>query len=205
MNKLSKGIIVGGLGVALLLGTGGSLALWNVSATSNGGQVVLGDLNLVVPATGQTWERQTVAGTPGTWVPIADISTYKMVPGDVVRLTQPLDITLSGTNMKAELAIDTSSAISAPAGGTVPGSMLTVTSGWLAAPAGESNPTQVGTTNVWRFNGPLATTGGKATFKQQVTFSLSSTATGRTGALATIDLSKTNFTLNQTYTNPPAA
>ncbi|GAA3598389.1 hypothetical protein GCM10022198_23310 [Klugiella xanthotipulae] len=197
MNKLSKGIIVSGLGVALLLGTGGSLALWNVTSESQAGEISTGDLNLTVPTTGQKWE----ANVGGSWVDI-DISTYRIVPGDLVRLTQPLTVTLTGNNMKAKLTVDTANAITATAQGSVPGNFLTVTSAFPTAPAGETAPTQVGTTNVWQFNGPLV--GGTATYTQQITFAFSSATTGRTGALATIDLSKTNFVLEQVYTNPPA-
>ncbi|QIM18717.1 alternate-type signal peptide domain-containing protein [Leucobacter coleopterorum] len=78
MNKLSKGLIVSGLGVLLLLGTGGSLALWNVSASSEAGQIVTGDLNLSIPTEDQVWET---VDAEGTWTPISNISDYTIVPG----------------------------------------------------------------------------------------------------------------------------
>ena len=200
MNKLSKGLIVSGLGVALLLGTGGSLALWNVTTSSNAGSIVTGDLNLAVIDSGKVWE---IKDTAGDWQQISDISTFTMVPGDVVRLTQPLDVTLTGTNMKADLTVDTSNAIKTAEGDIDPGTYLTVTTGWGTAPSGEALPTQVDDTNVWQFGGPLSA--GKATFTQQVTFSFSATTPDRIGANTTIDLASTTFKLEQNYLNAPAA
>ncbi|GAA3598362.1 hypothetical protein GCM10022198_23280 [Klugiella xanthotipulae] len=197
MNKLSKGIIVSGLGVALLLGTGGSLALWNVSAESQAGSIATGDLNLAVATSGQTWE---VATGTDTWAAIPDISTFRMVPGDKVRLTQPMDVTLVGDNMKAELTVDTSEAI--VSGDATAADLITVTTAWTNPPAGVTMPTlKPASENTWVFADEL---GGTETFTQQVIFAFSSTATERVGALSTIDLSKTEFVLAQTYENAPA-
>ncbi|MFC4224795.1 alternate-type signal peptide domain-containing protein [Lysinibacter cavernae] len=191
MNKLSKGLIVSGLGVALLLGTGGSLALWNVSAQSEAGSINTGDLNLVVAPTGQTWEIQT---GPATWAPIADIADFKMVPGDVVRLTQPMNVTLVGDNMKASLTVDTEAAV--VSGDATAADLFTVNTSFLAPDvAGVQLPVQTPGTNVWNFSEQVL--GGTQTFKQQITFDFSAAASDRVGSVSKVDLSKTNFVLEQ--------
>lgn len=191
MNKLSKGLIVSGLGVALLLGTGGSLALWNVNAQSEAGIINTGDLNLDVATSGQAWEIKT---GPTTWAPIADIATFKMVPGDVVRLTQPMDITLVGDRMKANLTVDTDAAV--VSGDATAAELFTVTTDFLAPDvAGVTLPTLTPGTNEWVFGEQIL--GGKQTFKQQISFEFSAAASDRIGTLSSVDLSKTNFVLEQ--------
>lgn len=97
MNKMAKGAIATGVGIILLAGGGGTLATWNQASTASMGSVVAGDLNLV-PVTGSAkWtnaKNQTV-----------NISTYKVVPGDVLTYTQNLDVTLAGDLMVAKLAV----------------------------------------------------------------------------------------------------
>ncbi|WP_223694902.1 alternate-type signal peptide domain-containing protein [Leifsonia poae] len=192
MNKLTKGIVVASLGAVLVIGTSGTLALWNVSSASEAGRVVMGDMNLKVKADGQAWE---VRGVDGKWSALADPTKFRMVPGDAVRLTQPLEVTLVGDKMAAILTIDTSSAITTPNGGVLPGDDFTVATAFEAPPAGEKLPTPVAGTNDWKFSSALAT--GKATYIQKVTFTFAEGATGRSGALSTVDLTATNFVLNQ--------
>ena len=71
-------------GAALLLG-GGTLAYWSTQQVIATGTINSGDLNLVA-GTG-TWTLQGVAQTAPT--PVTDITTVKLVPGDVLTLTQP--------------------------------------------------------------------------------------------------------------------
>lgn len=95
MKNMTKGALVTGLGVALLLGGGGTLAVWNADQESNAGQIASGDLNLVA---GQgVWKN--AAGTT------VDISTYRVVPGDKLTYTQPLAVTLVGNNLAANLKV----------------------------------------------------------------------------------------------------
>ncbi|WP_312180575.1 alternate-type signal peptide domain-containing protein [Arthrobacter sp.] len=95
MNKMAKGALATGVGVALLLGGGGTLAVWNQSASANAGTIVAGDLNLV--AAKGVWTN-----AKGT---IVDPASYKVVPGDVLTYTQTLDVTLVGDLMNAKLTL----------------------------------------------------------------------------------------------------
>jgi alternate signal-mediated exported protein len=99
MNKMAKGAIATAAGVVLLIGGGGTLAVWNVEQDAKAGTIAAGDLNLVA-GTG-TW---SVAGPTGP-VEIPDISTYRVVPGDVLTYTQDVDITLDGNNLTANLTV----------------------------------------------------------------------------------------------------
>lgn len=99
MNKMTKGALSIGVGAALLLGGGGTLAVWNAEATVAPGTIAAGDLNITAGA--------------GTWTNAAgktiDINNYKVVPGDVLTFTQALDMTLVGDQMKAKLEFVTDS------------------------------------------------------------------------------------------------
>ncbi|REE03715.1 alternate-type signal peptide domain-containing protein [Citricoccus muralis] len=107
MKKMTKGAIVTGLGVALLLGGGGTLAVWNADATSQPGSIVAGDLDL---AAGEGQWRSNLSGS------IQDISAYRVIPGETLTYSQDLDITLLGDEIKATLATDGVT----PANGFVP-------------------------------------------------------------------------------------
>lgn len=103
MNKMAKGTLAIGLGVALLLGGGGTLAVWNASVDTPAGAIVSGDLQLT-------------AGT-GTWTnavgTVVQLDTYKVVPGDELRFTQPVNVALDGDLMSASLTLTNSLASSA--------------------------------------------------------------------------------------------
>jgi alternate signal-mediated exported protein len=93
---MTKGAIVTAAGVMLLIGGGGTLAVWNVQQDAEAGIVASGDLNLV--AEEGVW---TVEGQEGT----IDIATYQIVPGDKLTYTQNVDITLDGDNLLANLTV----------------------------------------------------------------------------------------------------
>jgi alternate signal-mediated exported protein len=97
MNKLTKATIAGAVGVALLLGGAGTLATWNSSATLPGGTIVAG--NLKVDATG------TVAGVWTSAGKTISLSTYKIVPGDVLTYTKTVNVTATGDNLVATLGL----------------------------------------------------------------------------------------------------
>jgi alternate signal-mediated exported protein len=96
MKKMTKGAIVTGLGVALLLGGGGTLAVWNDSAVSQAGSVVSGDLDLQDPQAG-VWTD--AAGNPVT------ITSYKVVPGEKLTYTQTVTPILDGDKLNAKLTV----------------------------------------------------------------------------------------------------
>lgn len=94
MNKLAKGALATGLGVALLIGGGGTLAVWNAEQSVAPGKIVTGDLQLDA---GQ-----------GTWTnaqgPI-NIDNYRAVPGDKLTFTQDVEVDLKGDLMLANLTV----------------------------------------------------------------------------------------------------
>lgn len=105
MNKMTKGALVTGLGVALLVGGGGTLAVWNAEAINQAGTIASGDLN--------------ITAAPGVWTNAStktiDISSYKVVPGDKLTFTQPVKVTLVGDRMQANLTLtDPEKATTAP-------------------------------------------------------------------------------------------
>jgi alternate signal-mediated exported protein len=79
--------------VALLLGGGGTLAVWNESVDSVPGTIAAGNLDLHADA--------------GIWKngegEIIEVSSYKVVPGESLTYTQPVTVTLSGDRMVATL------------------------------------------------------------------------------------------------------
>ncbi|WP_258060499.1 MULTISPECIES: alternate-type signal peptide domain-containing protein [unclassified Arthrobacter] len=95
---MAKGALAIGVGAALLLGGGGTLAVWNAEQNSSAGTIASGDLNL--EAVAGTWTSNIVGGIQPT-----AIATYKMVPGEKLTFTQKVNVTLTGTNLSANLAV----------------------------------------------------------------------------------------------------
>jgi alternate signal-mediated exported protein len=92
MKKTTKGALAIGAGVVLLVGGGGTLAVWNQTAESNAGTVQAGELGLTA-GTGQ-WTSGEDA---------VDLASYRVVPGDKLTYTQPVHVTLDGDKLQAEL------------------------------------------------------------------------------------------------------
>jgi alternate signal-mediated exported protein len=88
MNKLNKGLIVGGAGLVLVVAGASSFALWNGSASVDAGPVDSGVM--------------TIAAADGTWSD--DITLW--VPGDVSTYTTDVTISLAGDNLTSQLALD---------------------------------------------------------------------------------------------------
>jgi len=100
MNKMVKGSVAGAAGIALLMGGFGTYALWTDSISGiNGGSLESGALRIVGTGNG-TW-TETSTGTTQAWSNASD----RMVPGDVVVLTQPLDVKAVGKNLRAKLTV----------------------------------------------------------------------------------------------------
>ena len=96
MNKLTRGAIAAGVGVVLLLGGAGTFALWSDTATLSGSTITAGELKFGTVGSPQ-WTNVTNGGNTA----IADISTFRIVPGNSVRLTQTVQITATGTSNTA--------------------------------------------------------------------------------------------------------
>ena len=86
-----------GVGAALLLGGGGTLASWNASQNSSAGIIAAGDLNLV--AKDATW----TSDKSGDITAKMKAGAYKVVPGEKLTYTQRMDVTLSGDRISASL------------------------------------------------------------------------------------------------------
>lgn len=95
MNKMTKGTLATGVGIALLLGGGGTLAVWNTAAEANAGTIANG--NLALSAGTGIWTN--AKGTTIT------LGKYKAVPGEVLTFSQPVTVALEGDLMKANLTV----------------------------------------------------------------------------------------------------
>lgn len=97
MNKTVKGSIAGAAGVALLMGSFGTYAVWSDQETLPGGTVTSGELDIAAGAV--TWEDVSVAG-PKRWQP-GDL----LVPGDMITRTQTFTIKGTGENLRGTIAL----------------------------------------------------------------------------------------------------
>ncbi|MBO0908172.1 alternate-type signal peptide domain-containing protein [Arthrobacter sunyaminii] len=98
---MAKGALAIGVGAALLLGGGGTLAVWNQTQAANAGQIQAGDLEL----TTQPGVWKNAYGTVVDLVPNNGIEDYKVVPGDVLTYSQEMNVKLTGDLMQAKLSI----------------------------------------------------------------------------------------------------
>jgi len=208
MNKLVKGSIAGGLGVVLLLGGAGTLALWNQTATVAGGNVTAGVLTIDGnTATAGTWTdiSPEALAINAAGVAIPDIANYKIVPGDKIKFTKTVSISATGDHLKGKLTYDDATIV-APTGANAAvnqalKSRLVTT---LAASAGAGvGVSQIGTTNEFNVT-PTATTTA-TTVTLALTISLPATVgnadvVGDTGTIAqngVVNLSNLAFKLTQ--------
>lgn len=164
MLKGAAAIAVGG---ALLLGGGGTLAYWNAADSAQAGTIVAGDLN--VKANAGVWKDR--AGN------VINISTYRVVPGDLLTYSQVLDVTLVGNKMAANLVAQRTGAEDGfePANVTVSAPVLTGAGG---APIAN----------------PLTTS---QTVTASITFEFKSSTTGRVDVNDRMNLGEVAFTLQQ--------
>ncbi|MGL4305272.1 MAG: alternate-type signal peptide domain-containing protein [Mycobacteriaceae bacterium] len=101
MKKQTKGAIAAGAAGILLMGGAGTLALWSDSEVIGGGTIASGELT-IAPSGTPAWADVSDI-TPGA---IADISTFKIVPGDILTYTADYKIAATGDNLKATLTAD---------------------------------------------------------------------------------------------------
>lgn len=109
-SSRTKGIVAIAAGAVLLLGGGTTLAYWSTTLTLDAGTVNSGDLDLALGDA--TWTLDGVIGDP---VAVADPSVVNIVPGDVLTLTQEIDVTLVGDTIEALLSADTADLVPADA------------------------------------------------------------------------------------------
>lgn len=96
MERLTKGALAIGAGALLLLGGAGTYALWSDSqAVAEAGDISSGDLDLALGTAAWTLNGTTVA----------DVTAVRIVPGDVLALSQPITVTAIGDSLQATLAV----------------------------------------------------------------------------------------------------
>ena len=107
MNKILTGAVAGAAGIALLLGGAGTFALWNSSTTVNVGSVASGTLS-IASVGAPSWKNISGDASVGG-VAIPSITSYNIVPGDKLELTQTVTVNATGDNLKATLFLDDAS------------------------------------------------------------------------------------------------
>ena len=170
MKNLIKGALVCGVGVALMVGGGGTLAVWNAAADAGAGTIASGNLDLRAQAAG-TWSS-SISG------PIADIAAYKVVPGETLTYTQPLSVTLEGDNLQAVLTV----------------SGAGVNNGFTAANVAVVGPSL---TNTGGQVLPDTVLSDSQTVTASTSFEFKSTTSGRDSVNASYDFSSISYLLEQ--------
>jgi alternate signal-mediated exported protein len=99
MRTRTKAWIAGAAGAAVLLGTGGTLALWQDESRLTGNTITTG--RLAVSADAMSWTDESTS--PGT--PIGTIDDFRLVPGDVVEGRAVVRTTVEGDNLEAALSL----------------------------------------------------------------------------------------------------
>jgi alternate signal-mediated exported protein len=108
MRNVTKAVIAGVAGVALLAGGAGSLAFWTDTKTGSSIAIASGDLSLGTIADSTGWTiQQNAAGVP---VPQTSAVAYVpgttlVVPGDVLSKTVAVPVNISGLDNKATLVV----------------------------------------------------------------------------------------------------
>lgn len=101
-KRTAKIITASCLGFALLLG-GSTYALWSATGTANTSATVsTGDLK-VTAASVQQWFNVTTPTSPAV---ITDLSAYRLVPGQTLKLKQDLNIIVVGNNISGKLQVN---------------------------------------------------------------------------------------------------
>lgn len=187
MNKLVKGAVAGAAGIALLLGGAGTFALWNSSIGVASGTVSTGTLAFGT-SSDATWRDDSPGATTTTFDP----ETQKIVPGDVVTLTQNITIDATGKNLQAQLAYEPSS-VDIPSdlvGKIVP--TLTV-----SKVSGDAAITGDGTTLSPYIITPAS--GGTSVLSVVISYAFDPTVSGVVGQSESVDLSGASYTLTQIH------
>ena len=103
MRKSTKGALAGAAAVALLLGGFGTHAAWTGSNTIAGGNLPSGHLKLGTVDCG-TWSLTSLSGTV-TDLGASGLTGLFLVPGDVLKRTCSLSVSVAGTDVSAKLSV----------------------------------------------------------------------------------------------------
>ncbi|WP_040166408.1 alternate-type signal peptide domain-containing protein [Microbacterium gorillae] len=96
MKKVTKGAIAAGAAVALLLGTGGTFALWNDTVNVGSASVITAGNLALSQTTAPAWQ---IKHTSGSATAVADINAVRIVPGDQLIYTGAYTVTAQGQNL----------------------------------------------------------------------------------------------------------
>lgn len=174
-KKRIKGIVAIAAGTALLLGGAGTYAMWSSAEALEAGPVETGDLSLTLGA--GTW---TLDGLLTPVTAVADPSAVRIVPGDVLTLTQAVDLTLVGDTIAADLSVDAEDLVPAA---LAPYISVGFTSTTLGTPSGP---------NTFR-----VTPANAGTVSTVVTVDFDASTPDRTATATTVDLTAITFALEQ--------
>jgi alternate signal-mediated exported protein len=108
MRNVTKAVIAGVAGVALLAGGAGSLAFWTDTKTGSSITISSGDLSLgtITDSTGWTIIQNATGVSPAQTVAVAYVpGTTLVVPGDVLSKTVAVPVSISGLNNHATLVV----------------------------------------------------------------------------------------------------
>ncbi|WP_040166057.1 alternate-type signal peptide domain-containing protein [Microbacterium gorillae] len=111
MKKLTKATIAAAAGVALLLGTGGTLAYWNTTAPLGANTTITAGNLEVKPGASSAWTLTRGSAAPVT----VDPATLRIVPGDKLTFTTTFDIVAEGRNLSMEAGVTPGSIAAATA------------------------------------------------------------------------------------------
>lgn len=186
MNKLTKAGIATAAGIALLMGGAGTLAYWNDSANLTGGAITAGTLKITSVGTG-VWSSDKT----GT---VADIASYRIVPGEKLTYTTTVNISVVGNALTTVQASLGSAAITAA---TATGAQQTANNA-LAAALGSSAVLTVTGTGVTG-TGPYTIPSSTSSLTVSATLSFPNGAAGAENGAKTgqVNLSGFALTLSQ--------
>lgn len=175
-HRRGKAIVAVAAGTALMLGGAGTYAFWSTSEALQATAVSSGNLDLSLGTS--EW---TLKGIVGSVRDVTDLADVRIVPGDVLTLTQVVDVTLEGDTLVADLAAVVGSDFATGALGAHLDVDLSISS--YGAQTG---------TNTYRLT---EANNGPATAVLTITFDPDVEQT--TGANASVDLDEIAFTLTQ--------
>jgi alternate signal-mediated exported protein len=113
MRSVTKALIAGAAGIALLTGGAGSLAFWTDTKSGTPVAISSGDLSLgtITDSSGWTILQNASGVVPAQTVPVTYVpGTTLVVPGDVLTKTVAVPVNISGLNNKATLVVTSATA-----------------------------------------------------------------------------------------------
>jgi alternate signal-mediated exported protein len=177
MNKMVKGSVAGAAGVALLMGSFGTFALWQDQAGVEGSSITSGTLD-ITPGVTQWADESTEA--PQKWTP----TNALVVPGDTITRTQTFVVEATGANMMGELTFGAGDVVEGEFGDDI---SVTVD---VQAPT----LTEEEADARWSFDAPLES---PVTVTTKVTYEFKHSATAEATESAIATMQDSTFTLTQ--------